>query len=112
MGFLKREAILAASDLGTADVEVPEWGGSIRVRQMTLRERGEFAKRATGEDGAVVGAWLVSAVAVDEAGAPIFKPDDVKDLEKRSWKALDRVVAAILKLNRLDDERVADAAKN
>lgn len=112
MTFLKREAILAASDLGTTDVEVPEWGGTIRVRQMTLRERGEFAKRATGEDAAVVGAWLISAVAVDESGAPLFKPEDVKELEKRSWKALDRVVAAILKLNRLTDEAVEDAAKN
>lgn len=32
MPLLSKTAILAANDLQTKDIEVPEWGGAVRVR--------------------------------------------------------------------------------
>lgn len=112
MTLLKREAVLNTVDLLTTDVAVPEWGGTIRIRQMTVAERGEFVRRTTGDGAALAGAWMVAALVVDENGAPVFKPEDVAALEKRSYKVMDRIVGEILKLNRLNEDTVSDAEKN
>ena len=42
MSLLSKTAILTANDLQTEDVEVPEWGGAVRVRSFTGRERDAF----------------------------------------------------------------------
>ena len=42
MTLLSKTAILTANDLQTEDVEVPEWGGAVRVRSFTGRERDAF----------------------------------------------------------------------
>lgn len=112
MGALTRDAILGADDTKRAEVEVPEWGGSVTVRQMTVAERGEFARRSATEDHATIGAWLVAKLTVGPNGSALFTPDDVKALEGRNAKAIDRVVGAILKLNRLSDAEVEKAEGN
>jgi len=42
MSLLSKTAILAANDLKSEDIEVPEWGGAVRVRSFTGRERDAF----------------------------------------------------------------------
>ena len=42
MTLLSKTAILTANDLQTEDIEVPEWGGAVRVRNFTGRERDAF----------------------------------------------------------------------
>jgi hypothetical protein len=111
MTLLKRDAILKAQDIETKDVEVKEWGGSIRVRQMTVAERNEFSRKASSEDKDKVGAWLVTLLAVDESGGAMFKPEDIPDLEKRNFHALDTVVQAILEVNSLGEKQVEAAEK-
>lgn len=109
--LLKREDVLTSHDVKTKDVEVAEWGGSVRVRQMTLAERGEFARR--GADGvATTGAWLLATLCVDENGKRMFTDDDVEGLMRRNHRAIDRVVDAILEVNGLDQKKVDDAVKN
>jgi hypothetical protein len=109
--LLKREAILATNDVETRDVEVIEWGGAVRVRSMTVAERNEFSVRAVKENNISVGTWLVSLLAVDEDGNPVFKTEDVAALEKKNAKALDRLVNTILDLNKVDEKKVDEAEK-
>ena len=40
MNLLSKTAILAAQDLQTEDVEVPEWGGAVRVRVAAITKVG------------------------------------------------------------------------
>jgi len=40
--MLDKSTILAAKDLRTTDIEVPEWGGTVRVKAMSGREREQF----------------------------------------------------------------------
>lgn len=42
MPLLSKTDILCANDLQTEDVEVSEWGGAVRVRSFTGRERDAF----------------------------------------------------------------------
>lgn len=111
MTLLNREAILGSQDIVTQDVAVPEWGGSIRVRTMTVAERNDFARRASSEDKVSVAAWLISVLAVDQAGVTLFKPEDVQELERRNFRAVDRVVQAILEVNGITEKKVEEAGK-
>ncbi len=115
--LLGRDAILAVSDLPSVDVEVPEWGGSVRVRMLTGGERDAFEvstltrKGKTFETNLVnMRARLVALTAVDENGARLFSEDDVTALAAKSAAALNRVFMAAQKLNGLTEEAVADAA--
>jgi hypothetical protein len=112
MALLNRDAILAANDVATTDVEVPEWGGSIRVRSMTVAEQNEFAKRVSADDKSSVGAWLMSKLAIDDHGSSIFKPEDIAELEKKNAKAVGVVVDAILRVNKIGEKEVDAAEKS
>ena len=85
MTLLSKTAILCANDLQTEDVEVPEWGGSVRVRSFTGRERDAFeASMVRGEgkarkvDLTNMRARLVGLTVIDEGGQRLFTDDEVK----------------------------------
>ena len=108
MTLLSKTAILAAQDLQTEDVEVPEWGGAVRVRSFTGRERDAFQAsmvRGDGRDRKVdrtnMRARLVGLTVIDETGQRLFTDEEVDLLEAKSGAALDRVFAVAQKLNGL-----------
>lgn len=119
MTLLTKSAILAADDLKTEDVEVPEWGGTVRVRAFSGRERDAFEAslvRGDGKDRKVdltnMRARLVALTVVDETGQKLFTHDDVDLLGAKSGAALDRVFAVAQKLNGLSAADVEDLTKN
>jgi hypothetical protein len=101
MGLLSRDQILKAEDFRTVDVEVPEWGGTVRLRVMngTQRERFEEAFQKTPYGN--TRARLVAYSACDEAGEPVFSELDIEALGAKSSAALDRLFDVALKLNRI-----------
>jgi hypothetical protein len=117
--LLGRAAILAAQDMGTEDIEVPEWGGSVRIKTLTGAERDEWEQSVTVGKGrnrevaiANLRAKLLVIVIVDENGKAVFDYSDIQALGKKSAKALERVFDAARKLNGLTDEDVEELAKN
>ena len=73
MTLLSKTAILAENDLKSEDIEVPEWGGAVRVRSFTGRERDTFEAstvRGDGKDRKVdltnMRARLVGLTVIDE----------------------------------------------
>jgi len=85
MKLLTRDAILQAQDLPTQDVEVPEWGGTVRVRALTGAERDAFEQSIVEQRGKStrmnlqnVRAKLVALTVVDENGNRIFSDADAK----------------------------------
>ncbi|MEV0237559.1 hypothetical protein [Nonomuraea sp. NPDC050786] len=118
MALLSKDAIFTAQDLKTMDVSVPEWGGEVRVRTLTGRERDDFESESVTIKGnkremkTNLRARLVVKCAVDESGAPLFTPADVMKLGQKSAPALERVFEAAAKLNGMTDEDVADLEGN
>jgi len=114
--IISREAILAASDIRTVDVEVPEWGGTVRLRELTAAERDEFEQsvltRRGGQGVDIRGmrARLVAMCAQKEDGTAMFTADDAAALSKKSGFVMDRLAAAALKLSKLTDQDVKDLA--
>ena len=108
MGILTKDAILSSDDLRTEDVPCPEWGGDVRVRNLTGSERDQWEMWIVGPEGterntANIRARLVSLVAIDEAGARLFSDDDIKALGFKSAAALDRVFSVAQRLSGLTE---------
>jgi len=120
MGFLTKAAILEASDLPFEDVEVPEWGGTIRVRTMPGYERDTFeqaiADRTPSKKSPVrvagMKARLVALTACNETGELLFSLAEADALNAKSSKALDRLFQVAARLNGMTEEDVEDLAKN
>lgn len=109
MTYLSKDDIFKADDRPTRDVEVPEWGGTVRVRGLSGAARDEFEEslRETRPDGTTVPnllnsrAKLASLCIVDEDGNQMFNEFEVGRLSLKSSAALDRVVNAASELSAL-----------
>jgi hypothetical protein len=115
--LLNREAILAAQDIKSEDVDVPEWGGSVRVRMMTGSERDGVLARLVGamdagERSTRYRSALLAACLVGEDGVALFGPDEVAQLAGKSATALDRVFKVAERLNDASPVAVEAAEKN
>ena len=117
MGLLSREEILAADDVRTEEVEVPDWGGTVLVSIMTGTARDRYESSLVDDEGKFVAmenlrARFVSACLVDNAGELLFSADDILALGKKSADALDIVFTVASRLNRTGVNSLENAAKN
>jgi len=115
VGLLSKESILAVQDVVTEIVEVPEWGGAVRVRGLTGAERDAFEGEVIHRNGRDVTtntrnmrARLVVLSVVDEAGNRLFGFPDIEALGAKSARALDRIFSVAMRLSGLRDEDVED----
>lgn len=114
MSLLSREQILQVDDAQVQEVQVPEWGGSVRIKALNGTERDAFeASVATAMAGKGVKlnllnvrAKLVSLAAVDEQGQRLFRDQDVTALGRKNAAALDRVFAVAQRLAGLSEKDV------
>jgi hypothetical protein len=117
--LLTRDAILkSAGSLRTEEVPVPEWGGTVLVRELTGRGRDEWEASLTAmrgdrivPDTANLRAKLVARCAVGEDGEPLFSLQDVNALGELSAAALNRVSDAASRLSGLKEEDLEEMGK-
>lgn len=116
---LTREAILAAVDIMSETVTVPEWGGTIIVRGLTGDERDDFEAsclRGKGRKTEVnyrnARAKLVVRSCYTPEGARLFTDEDATALGKKGAAALNRVYEVAARLSGLTEEDLEELAKN
>lgn len=121
MALLSKEQIWSAQDILWEDIPVPEWGGEVRVKGLTGRERDKFesdsltkAKKSGQRDVNLenMRARLVVMCATDEQFKPLFDVRDVLRLGEKSAVALERVFAAAQRLSGMSDEDMEELAGN
>jgi len=112
-GHLGRDAILAAKSLRTEEVDVPEWGGTVLVRELSGRERDEWEASLAVQRGktmvpdvANIRAKLAARTIVGDDGESVFTQQDVAALGELSAAALDRVFDVASRLSGLNPEDV------
>jgi hypothetical protein len=116
MPRLTREQILEKSTLATEEVEVPEWGGSVLLRELSGKERDAFELSLVEQNGTDqqvnlnnLRARLVAWSVVDENGAKLFSTDgDVIKLGELSARALQRCFEKAQELSGLSNENVKE----
>ncbi|MBU2685756.1 MAG: hypothetical protein KKF27_21150 [Gammaproteobacteria bacterium] len=113
--YLTREDIINSdSGMEIEEVPVPEFGGIVRVKTLTARERDEWENLAyiKLKDMRNMRASLVSKTAVDEKGKLLFTEEDVIVIGNKSAKAIDRIFTVAQKLNGLGPQNVEELTKN
>ncbi len=118
MSQLTKEQILAITPK-LEEIEVPEWGGSVFIRPVTLAEQAKLADLGTKfEKAAVVDRMknitlrLVQWAVSDSEGLPLFDARDLEALMTKSASAFLRLQDAILKLSGLTEESRNELEKN
>jgi hypothetical protein len=117
--YLDRDAILKAAALKTEDVPVPEWGGSVLVRELRARERDEWEAslavqrgRQMVPDVSNMRAKLAARIIVGADGEPLFTQQDVAALGELSAAPLDRIFEVASRLSGLNPADLEEKAKN
>jgi hypothetical protein len=119
MGLLTKEAILAADDIKTERITVPEWGGDVMVRGLTGTARDQWESSLTVRRGKQMvpdmrnfRARLVVLCVADETGAMVFHEGDVDALASKSGAALDRIYGVAARLSGITDGDVEELTKD
>jgi hypothetical protein len=120
--LLTKGDILAAPDLATEIVEVPEWGGSVRVRALDVNRRQAWLEYGTvvtrAESGvcfeakpfAAFDAAFAALAIVDENDEPLFSLAEVEELGSKNPAPIARIAAVARRLSKMGDE-ASDEAK-
>lgn len=112
---LTKDQILSADDAGLLKLHVPEWGGDVFIRVMSVGERDAYEnewqrKKETGVDDFRT-KFLVRCL-VDEKGNRLFENGDVVKLSQKSARVMNRLWLAAMEHNNLSNESVEELAKN
>lgn len=104
MAALTKEDILGASDLDRVEVEVPEWGGSVWIRPLTVAERAKTENAVKNEStGNDLFALTVSMAAVDEDGKQLFNKNDLHKLKEKNGAVVQRLYQKAVEINKVNE---------
>lgn len=114
--FLTLKEIVAADDLDHEVVDVPEWGGKVKVGAMTAGDRDRYevaiyqSRQKGGEDAALenVRSRLVAACLLE----PKLDKKDVAKLAKKNARVVNRLFDICRKLNGITADDAAELEGN
>lgn len=106
--LLTKDDILNCQDLKTKEIDVPEWGGTVRVSQISAAARCDLQMMVLDDNGKpksgkeinrILTLGLCAFSVVDENGAQLFTEAEIEALSKKNADAVDRVFAVADELN-------------
>src|SRR5210317_504654 len=109
--------IKAADKKNLLPVEVPEWGLTVYIKQLTVGERDSFeaeafaARKGDGLMDNPRSKFLVRTLC-DESGQPLCKPEEFAELAALSSKPMERLFEQAQKHNRLTNDDVEELGKS
>lgn len=116
MATLTAEQILAANDAGLmGPISVPEWGGDVFIRVMTVGERDSYERLWIGKKETGIENFRSEYLArclCDDKGQLVFTRGQVAVLAGRSGAVVGRLFDAALKHNNMTEADVEQLAKN
>jgi hypothetical protein len=117
--FLTRDQILTVPDIVTEEVNIPQWGGSVRVRSLTMQQRGRFEFTHMDRKGVnyaeavtMMRARLVALAVVDHEGKRLFSDADVDTLNQKNPAAIETIFKVAMRLSGFTRQDVDSLEKN
>jgi hypothetical protein len=96
-------------------VHVPEWGGSVFIKRMTVKERDAYEQSLFDKKGRPnmegARARLLIATAVTDAGLPIFGKYDEDKILSLDAAGVNRLTQRAMELAGMTEEDIEDAAE-
>ena len=119
MALLSKDNILKAEDLDFEEIEIKEWGGSVRVGSMTGTDRDAYEASiydVKGKNAQLIRenfrAKLIARTLIDENGNRLFTEKEVNLIGKKDSKTLDKIFKVAQKLNGLSPTDEDEFVKN
>jgi hypothetical protein len=113
--FLTADEVHAADDLACAELEVPEWGGWLRVRALSLDAYLTIKESASELDGSEnerdLTTRMLAAGLVDGNGHPMFDQEGAARLLDKSATAVGKVMQAIAAVAGVTPEATLEAER-
>ena len=116
---LTKEQIFACNDVVLEKVSVPEWGGHVYVKNMSVADREQFEEiiinSSNGDQKANLKNFrfrLVQLCCVDKNGIKLFELEDVERFNEKNCAAVDRVVDVCKKSSLFTQQDVDELVKN
>lgn len=111
--LLNKQQIKDVNDLPSIIVDMPEWGGEIKVRTMSAKDRIDFEKKnATSKTELETMINLIMFSCVNEDNSLMFDKDDYDFLASKSAKSLMRIFNEAVKISTLSNDGLENKAKN
>lgn len=110
---LTKDQILGVVDFKYEEVDVPEWGGSVRLRGLSAAERDEFeASVGVSQDLTNMRSRLVVNCLIDEDGNRLFKTSEAKQLGEKNATVMNRLFDKCRELSGMSDNDLGIAEGN
>jgi len=115
--ILTAEEIWAAKDIEERTVEVPQWGGAVRIRTLSQKQSGELRRRASRtnpvtKQSEIDNEALEAMLFVEGVIEPKFTMVDYGRLMDKSMAAVSTVLRAIMDASGLSSDSVSEATKS
>lgn len=127
--MLTAAQILQAQDIATKEIEVPEWGGNILIKQLSRGQQDEYLKRQFGarmrqdtkaktqelDLSNMYGhdAFLLVCAVCDDNAKPIFTAAQIDALKQKNGEVIGRIAKEILQFSGMvEDDKVARGEKS
>ncbi len=115
MSLLTKEQILAANDLDTVTIEVPEWNGTVKLRMLSAQERIQWEQEVFPDGVVDTAKFLTALVArslVDDDNVRIFSDGDLDAIGAKNPAVIARLREAAAKLNKIGANDQKESEKN
>ena len=111
--LLNKEQIFACQDLSVETVAMPEWGGEVKIKTMSIGDQIEFERlNKKSKDSSNIVCNTLMFCCIDDEGNRLFSEADIKVLEKKSFRAIEKLFRACLDLNAIHSDSLEKEAKN
>jgi hypothetical protein len=107
---LSAEELFAAPDITEEYVEIPEWKGGVMVRAITKGQHQTARKRSMRKNDVDPDLFEINLLEVG-LSAPKLSRDEIAKLKEKKAGAVERIIAAILRISGLNEEAAAEADK-
>lgn len=114
MALLNFENIKNADDLPSKVINIPEWGGDIKIRILSLGERLELDEEFENKKEIDILVKWIAKCCVDDNNNPVFTTEEqIKVLTQKNGDVIMRIFKEIKHLSNLDVTTTVDSlAKN
>jgi len=111
--------IAKANDLATKTIDVPQWGESITLREMSGFHRAVFEQKVSKlndskdpKDSVRMMALIIVMTAIGKDGKPAFVDKDIDKLASKNFNILNMLSSEALSLSEMSDGDIEELAGN
>jgi len=116
--ILSKDAILKVKDIKTVPEDVPEWGGTVYLREISGQDREAFERAMFSDEGGIkkdappLRPALLALCLSDADGNRLFTDKEISDLAKKNGAVIARLFAKAQEVSGLGPGAVEAAEKN